>query len=157
MTSPRDKLRKQLATSRARLKRFTFLVDVSLGKGVTAALQAKKFNADDHSKYFSSNADDVEWLTRAGKLQRSDRKKQYIVITKDKWIRRNPHERAAVMAAGLRQFCITSGGMTGEELQALVMMSLERIADIIETREPPFIASISRSKVELIDFPTDAP
>ena len=155
MTSPRGKLRKRLATSRARLKRFTFLVDVSLGKGVTAALKAHKFNTDDHSRYFSPSADDIDWLTRAGKLQRSDRKKQFIVITKDKWIRRNLFERAAVMAAGLRQFYITSGNMTGEELQELVLSSMEGIAEIVETNEPPFIASIIRSKVELINFDSD--
>src|SRR4051794_35822062 len=120
MDSRNAKSKKLLATSKLRLKRFTFLIDVSLGRGVTEFLRANGFSVEDHTAYAAANADDSTWLERAGKRQRSNRKIQYIVLTKDAHIHRRQAEQRALLRACVRAFVITSGNITGPEIHAVI-------------------------------------
>jgi hypothetical protein len=47
--------------------------------------------------------DDQVWLRRAGE-------EDWVVILRDKKIRKKPREREALLGSGVRSFCMTSGG-----------------------------------------------
>lgn len=64
--------------------------------------------------------DDAEWLVDAGRLG-------WIVLAKDERIRRRPAELEAIVAARVKAFYLTSGGITGPEQAALLLTHIHRI------------------------------
>ena len=80
----------------ARLASLVFFVDRSLGKRVVArALRDAGARVEVHDDHFPQDATDVEWLTHAGA-------QDWIILSKDERIRRNPLERNAFQQAGVR-------------------------------------------------------
>jgi hypothetical protein len=145
MTLNRRKLRRQLATSKKRLEPYTLLIEYSLGKTVNEAFEKAGFNVANHLEYFSCNATDVDWLERAGKLQRSNRKLKFISLTKDREIGRKPEERDCVFRAGLRQFVLTRGTFSADEMINIFFAAMNEIAKFVEENEPPFIVTVTQS------------
>ena len=88
---------------------LVFFIDECLGTSkVPAALVTAGAEAKTLTDVFAQGVKDVDWLKA---LQDRD----WIVITKDKNIRRRPLEAQALIAAGLRVFVITATDLTGEE------------------------------------------
>jgi hypothetical protein len=79
-----------------------------------------------HDGHFPIEAEDVDWLPVVGQ-------KGWVLISKDKAIRRNPLERAALLNANVRSFFLTGGNLTGPEMAAI-----------------PFIATVTRTEVKII-------
>ena len=95
---------------------------------------------------FDPGVKDVDWLTA---LQGRD----WIVLTKDKNIRRRPLEAQALIAAGLRVFVVTATDLTGEETGQIIAKALPKIRRFCKKHRPPFIAGITRmSEVTLLDI-----
>jgi len=67
---------------------------------------------------------DQEWLPDAGG-------KRYVVLTKDRAIRRTPLECAAVMDNRVLYFALTSGNMTGEQMAKAIVAALADIKGIV--------------------------
>ena len=86
-----------------------------------------------HDAVFASDTPDEEWLTRAGR-------EGWIVLTKDKWIRKRPIERQALVAAGVRAFVFTGGNMSGVEMAESIVAALPRMLQVMTTTPAPFIA-----------------
>jgi hypothetical protein len=86
---------------------FAYFVDRSLGRRVVAeALQAAGETAHAHDDHFDVNAPDTVWLaevTRRG----------WVVLTKDKNIRRNEIERTVIVDAGAACFMLGRGDVSG--------------------------------------------
>lgn len=111
---------------------------------MAGALRSAGVHVELHEEHFAPDAPDVEWLAEVGR-------RAWIVLTKDDAIRRNPLERSALLAAGVRAFIITSQNMSGPDMAALVREHLPAISRVIRRERAPFIAVLTRSGVNLVD------
>ncbi|MCD2187825.1 hypothetical protein [Actinomycetospora soli] len=88
----------------------------------------------------SQGARDVDWLPIVGA-------QGLIVLTRDKNIRKRPHERAQLVAHGVRACFLTSGGQLALFDQLRVWLrwwdDIERLAD---TEPGPWLASVTASQ-----------
>jgi hypothetical protein len=91
-----------------------------------------------HDSVFAQDTPDEEWLIRAGR-------EGWIVLTKDKLIRKRPIEREALTAAHVRAFVFTGGNMSGVEMAESIVAAIPRMLRILATTQPPFIARITSS------------
>lgn len=90
-----------------------------------------------HDDHFAQDTEDVEWLTEVGK-------RKWLVLTKDKWIRRRQLERDALLAAKLRVYCFMSGNVPFAEMAETISKAMPSILELAEKTKPPFIAGIYR-------------
>ena len=127
-----------------RLESVTFFVDRSLGeKDVPDALRQAGLNVVVHDDLFPKDADDVVWLSHCGQHD-------WVVLSKDKWIKRNPLERQALVAAGVAAFFLSRGDLSGAANAQAILKGLKRIANLLASQHRPFIARITpEGKVEL--------
>jgi hypothetical protein len=89
-----------------------FFVDRSLAKSIVEGLRAVGLTvhsmADVYGEKRAQGLADEVWLADAGDHD-------WVVLTKDDAIRRRPAELEALIAAGVRVFCLTSAGLRGEQ------------------------------------------
>lgn len=99
MPPRKKKSSKQSDTNiKKRLEKVVFFLDRSLGeKTVPNRLQKFGLNVENHSAHFSPDAEDVEWLEKCGA-------NGWIVLAKDKNIKKNFLERQALFSAGIAAF-----------------------------------------------------
>lgn len=125
------------STSKPPERPLTFFVDECLGTvKVPAALAAAGAVVITLPEIFKTGANDVDWL-------RALRGRDWIVLTKDKNIRRRPLEAEALLAAGLRAFVVTATDLTGEETGQVLVNALPKIRRFCRKHDPPFIAGIT--------------
>ncbi len=116
-----------------------------MGRKLANALEVAGVNAIQHDDVFPQDTPDEEWLTRAGA-------EGWIVLTKDKMIRKRIIERQALVRAKVRAFVFTGGNISGVETAELIVAALPRMERIINANRAPFIARITGSgDVALID------
>ena len=90
---------------------------------------------------------DKDWLPIAG---RND----WVVLKRDKKIRTRPWERDALIAAGVRTFCLTGGGnYTRWETLRLLTARWERIEDVARDEPGPYIYSVTWEGVRKLVLP----
>jgi hypothetical protein len=76
----------------------------------------------------------------------------WIIITRDKNIRRNPLERAAFVGAGARVFNIRSGNSNAAIVASAIGKAATQMRAVIETYAAPFIVGISMTgKLTFVD------
>ena len=125
----------------AQLESLTFFLDYQIGRFVVAeALRAAGARVEVHIDHFEQNAPDTGWIPEIGV-------REWVLITKDQNIRRNPLERAAYEAAHLRGFVVTGKDMSGPELASLVVRALPGMVRRAAGRRGPLLLSISSSGV----------
>jgi len=125
----------------ARLASLTFFLDHQIGRfQVAAALRTAGAHVEVHLEHFAGDTPDTEWIPQIAL-------RDWVLITKDQNIRRNPLERAAYESAKLRGFVITGTDMTGEELGALLVQCLRGMVRRAAGRPGPFLFTISRTGV----------
>lgn len=117
------------------LESLEIFIDRSLGKRIALPLRDAGATIHLHDDYFEQNVEDEVWLAVVGK-------RGWIVLTKDKWIRRRPIERDALLNADLKVFCFMSGSIPFSEMAEAVAKALPTIKKIAESTLPPFIAGI---------------
>ncbi|MFL6244928.1 MAG: hypothetical protein ACJ74H_02805 [Thermoanaerobaculia bacterium] len=123
----------------------TFFVDRSLGRKLATVLIASGVAAITHDSVFAQDTRDEVWLTRAGQ-------EGWIVLTKDKLIRKRSIERKALLAADVRAFVFTGGNMSGVEMAESIVAAIPRMLRVLETTQAPFIARITGAgAVDVID------
>lgn len=91
-----------------------FFLDRSLGRNqVPQLLRADGWSLTTLSEHYGVPADegveDVEWLSMAGAAG-------WPVLMKDEKIRYRTAERAAILNAGVRAFCLTNGNLLAAEM-----------------------------------------
>ncbi|SRR5258708_1524974 len=144
MGARRKKSKKLSGTNAERLlEQTTFFVDYCLGNQAGEALRAAGLSVEFHREHFREDEPDLGWLPVVGK-------KGWVVLTKDKAIRRKLWERDAVLAAGIRMFTLPSGNMTGQEMGAVLCASRLRMARFLRKNNHPFIATVSQSGITLV-------
>jgi PIN like domain len=141
MGARQKKSKKPFGTKAERLlEEATFFLDICLGRHVGEALCAANWKVEFHLSHFKQNTPDEEWIPAVGA-------RGWIVLTKDKGIRRKAWEREKVIAANVRMFTLASGEMTGEEMAQVYLHNGPKIGRFLKKYAAPFIASVSRSGI----------
>jgi hypothetical protein len=98
-----------------------------------------------HRDHFPENAPDTVWLPEVAA-------RGWIILSRDRNIRRNPLERDAVMESSAAFFALSGGHAPTAQLARNFVNTLARVESFIRRHPRPFIARISRpSPVEEID------
>jgi hypothetical protein len=102
-----------------------FLIDRSLGrKHLAAALSGLGLTVHTLASVYGETAaqelDDEVWLAEAGT-------NDWVVLMKDGKVRRRPAERDALIAAGVRAFCLTNAQLKKVEQTARFVDNIDRI------------------------------
>lgn len=123
--------------------RPTFYVDRCLGKALPAALRNAGACVEIHDDHFSQNALDVNWIpevTRRG----------WVILTKDKNIRRNTVEREVVLTASARIFTLSSGNMRGAEMADRFVRYLADMEQFAVNEPAPFVAVLEVGGIRVV-------
>lgn len=131
----KSKKRSDANSSSKPLEPFEIFVDRSLGRKIAAPLVDAGAIVHLHDDHFAQNVDDEKWLTEVGK-------RGWLVLTKDKWIRRRPLQREALLNANLKVFCFMSGSIPFSEMAEIFAKALPAIERIATNTPAPFIAGI---------------
>jgi hypothetical protein len=124
--------------------RVTFYVDASIPVAVRRALaevrdDVRFAGGPDAPK---ENTQDRHWLKTAGE-------NNWVVLKRDKKIRTRPGERAALVEAGVRTFCLTGGGNYNRwQTLELLVQRWRRIEEVAETVAGPYIYAVTWSGVK---------
>lgn len=117
-------------------------------KALPDALRAEGHTVVLHGDYFHQGISDVAWLT----MLRAHRD-EWIVLTKDDHIRKNPLEKQAYIESGLRVFALTNAGLSSDRQAAAFRTALRRIIRIAQL-PGPYIAIVTASGiVKVIERP----
>jgi hypothetical protein len=82
---------------------------------------------------------DETWLRDVGE-------RGWVVLMKDDAIRRRPLERDALIAGGVRAFCLANAQLRGEEMARLFVESRHRI--LRQARQPgPYIYGVYEGRI----------
>lgn len=118
---------------------MTFYVDASVPVAVRTALASVR---DDVLYAGGPNApkestQDRHWLKTAGD-------EGWVVLKRDKKIRHRPGERNALIAAGVRTFCLTGAGNYNRwAVLRLLAARWPRIEEVASTRPGPYIYAVT--------------
>jgi hypothetical protein len=106
------------------------------GELVTKALEEAGASVERLREHFPPGTADQEWLTEVGK-------RGWVVLTKDKRIRRRPAEVAAILNGNVRAFVLTSGNATGQAMAQTFVAALPAMRQFCRDFAPPFLATVS--------------
>lgn len=127
--------------------RPTFYVDRCLGKAVANALRAAGADVRVHDEHFAQDALDETWIPHVAA-------QGWVILTKDKNIRRTRGEREAVLLANARVFTLSSGNMRGAEMAALFVQHLANMEHVANGLQPPFVAVVAPDGIYIAYPPT---
>ena len=88
------------------------------------------------SERFPQNTPDTEWLKEAGK-------QGWIVLTRDKHIRRRPNELQAFRDSGVIVFVLTAGDASAADTAELVSRLYPKLIRKAQATKPPAMFSIT--------------
>lgn len=115
----------------------TFFLDECLGTTEVAdALRTQGIRVECLRDHFPSGTEDAVWLPAAGEHG-------WVVLTKDKWIRRRDMERTALEAGRVVAFVLTGGNLSGAEMARAFIKAYPRMRKLLRDHDPPFIASVT--------------
>jgi predicted nuclease of predicted toxin-antitoxin system len=116
----------------------TLFIDRDLwSRRLDAALREAGIPFVAHRDLFVHDTPDVEWIVEVGR-------RGLVVLTRDQEIRRRPNELAAVRAASIHLFALTSGNLSAAETAALCLAAWPAIQRAVVRHPPPAIFSITR-------------
>jgi len=107
---------------------------------VAQSLRDANARVEVHDDHFPENATDIDWITGAGQ-------RNWIVLSKDEQIRRNPLERDAIEQARVKAFFLTQQGLSGPEMGEIFVRALAGMVRRAARQPGPFIFTVSRSGV----------
>lgn len=104
------------------------------------ALDAIGANFIAHHQRFAPGAPDEEWLTVAGR-------EGWLVLTRDKHIRRRPSELEAFQTHKVIVFVLAAGNASAAETADLVTRLYDKIQRLAAQAKPPVMYSVTRSGI----------
>jgi predicted nuclease of predicted toxin-antitoxin system len=104
---------------------------------MVAALRELGLEAHKLTDHFPQDIVDVELFVEV-----SDR--GWVLLTKDKAMRRRPNERVAILETKIRVFNFSSGNISGPEMIEALLKALPRMVRFIAKHPAPFAARIGR-------------
>ena len=115
---------------------LTFFTDRNLGKAFPAALRAAGILVELHDDHFRQDTQDEVWLKKVSG-------RRWVVITRDRRIRYQPNELAAVVASKARMLVLV-GSAPLLDHAANFTRTLPRIEAFFQSRPGPMIAKLYR-------------
>jgi hypothetical protein len=119
----------------------TFYIDASVPLAVRVAIASVRDDvlyAGGPGAPAEATDDDV-WLPIAGAAD-------WVVVHRDKRIRKRPRERKALLASGVRAFCMTSAGNYNRwQTLVLLVQRWEGIAQIASQNAGPYIYAVTQA------------
>ncbi len=115
---------------------FTWFVDRSLGRRIVADLRAAGFEVEEHDPHFAEDAPDAEWLGEAGR-------RGWVVLTKDKAVRHNALELAAIRTSGVACFSLGHGNLKAEQMAQAFIAARRRMEKTLRRFNPPTTVSVT--------------
>lgn len=91
-----------------------------------------------HREVFQPDTPDTVWIVEVGRHG-------WVVVTRDKNIRRRPNELRAVRDAGLHLFALTSGNLSAEDTAAIIVKAWPAIRREVAQTSAPALYSVARS------------
>ncbi len=104
---------------------------------MATALRGAGVQVEIHDDHFPATCDDEVWLPQVGA-------RGWVVVTKDKYIRRRPRERRAIEDGNVAAFVLTASRINGAEMAHAFVTALPRILHIAAKYGRPLIATVSR-------------
>ena len=104
------------------------------------ALEAIGANYLAHHQRFAPAAPDEEWLEVAGR-------EGWVVLTRDKHIRRRPSELEAFQTHKAIVFVLASGNASAAETAELVTRLYDKIQRLAAQAQPPVMYSVTKSGI----------
>jgi len=98
-----------------------------LGRGIALRLQAEGHDAKAFDEF--AGRPDVEFLPIIGE-------RQWVLITKDKNVRRNQLEVEAILNSDVRAFVVTAANLNHEQIAQLVLKAMPKITRISRQQGP---------------------
>jgi predicted nuclease of predicted toxin-antitoxin system len=123
--------------------RPTFYVDRCVGKAVVGALRAAGARVEAHDDHFAQDAADEQWIPDVAA-------RGWVILTKDKNIRRRAGEREALVTASARIITLTSGNMRGADMAALFVGHLAEMEQLAATTPAPFVAILGPGGMQVV-------
>lgn len=123
--------------------RPTFYVDRCLGKGVGQALRDAGARVEAHDDHFAQAEADAAWIPEVAR-------RGWVILTKDKNIRRRAGEREAAVSASARIITLTSGNRRGAEMAALFVANLAGMEELAATQPAPFVAILGPGGLQVV-------
>lgn len=102
-----------------------------------AALVAAGIPHAAHRDHFPHDEPDPSWIAEVARCG-------WVIVTRDKAIRRRPAELAAVREGGAYLFALTSGNLGAAETATIVVRAWPSIRRSVETTAPPALFAIRR-------------
>jgi hypothetical protein len=109
---------------------------------ILKVLTEARFPYKRHLEIFPRGTLDQDWLPMPGN-------NGWPVLTKDKAQRYTPLEKALIVKRCLKIFAFSSGNLNGAEMADLLKANLVRLDRLARKQPPPFVASISKSGLNL--------
>jgi predicted nuclease of predicted toxin-antitoxin system len=123
--------------------RPTFYADRCLGKRVVQALREAGACVEAHDNHFAQNEPDESWIPQVAA-------RGWVILTKDKNIRRRAGEREALVTASARIITLTSGNMTGETMARLFVGNLQEMEQLAALQPAPFVAVLGTGGLQVV-------
>jgi hypothetical protein len=124
-----------------------FCIDEALGRRVVPdALRAAGVRVELLIDHHPRGTADATWLPDVGR-------RGWIVLTKDKNMRRRPAEQLAIVRNGVRAFSLTSGDLSGPEMAEAFVRAMPGMRRLVRRHPGPFIASVTRSGLVAVVYP----
>ena len=120
-------------TRRQRPRPPTFYVDECLGRSIALRLQADGHDAKPFDEF--AGRPDVEFLPIIGE-------RRWVLITKDKRIRKNQLEVQTILNSDVRAFVVTATRLNHEQIGQLILRVMSKIIRLSRQRGP-FVYNIT--------------
>ena len=150
MTGPRKKSGRRSAASSTQRRELppTFFIDECLGgHHLSAVLRKEGVDVRLARSEFPAGTRDADWLPIVGK-------RGWIVLTKDRHIRRRELELQALVNARVRAFVLTAADLTGPEQAAVFVRALPKMLRICQASKGPLIGAVgNKGGVALLKLP----
>lgn len=78
---------------------------------------------------------------------------QWVLITKDKRIRKRPFERQVLINSGVRSFVLYGGNLKASEMAVIYIAAMPAVLKLIAEQPPPFIARINDQAIVTLTYP----
>lgn len=124
-----------------------YWVDRSLGKDIVpAALRDAGVNVTTYADLYpdDTTVEDHVWIPEVTA-------RGWVILTKDKNIRRAPVEIEALRNASARYVCLSAGNMRGDEQAACLVEHWRTIDSVVAHKRVPLIVSVTRTHVQWLD------
>jgi hypothetical protein len=112
-------------------------VDRSLGsRTVAKVLRDAGYAVEIHDDHFEQDTADDVWLRAIGR-------RNWVVLSKDDYIRRRAAEIGAIRAASVCIFVLGRGNLTGQQMAEAFVKAMPQIERVLSKYRPPLVCTVS--------------